>query len=141
MNSLNLIGNLASDGEIKTVGENLTIYEGAIYFKTNGKRKEDQKDPVINFTIFGKQAETFAQDTKKGHKVALSGELDMDSWEDKNGGGNRTKHKMKVNNFTFIQGKEGGEANNVVPMQRNNENPAPSLVVPANAPDYQDIPF
>lgn len=144
MNSFNVVGNLASDGELKTVGANNTvIYEGALYFRASGKRKEGQPDPVMDFVLFGDTAERFAQAHKKGNKASLTGEIDMEVWEDKNGGGNRRKHKLIAKSFTYLTSKqeqESGEANNVVPMNRDNK-PAPSLVVPAGVVDDSSIPF
>ncbi|VTT97279.1 single-stranded dna-binding protein : Single-stranded DNA-binding protein OS=Phycisphaera mikurensis (strain NBRC 102666 / KCTC 22515 / FYK2301M01) GN=ssb PE=4 SV=1: SSB [Gemmataceae bacterium] len=46
---------------------------------------------------------------KKGDSLYLEGRLQLDQWEDKNGGGKRSKHKVVVDGIEFIGGKsEGG---------------------------------
>lgn len=47
---------------------------------------------------------------KKGDALYLEGRLQLDQWEDKNGGGKRSKHKVVVDGIEFIGSKsEGGE--------------------------------
>ena len=47
---------------------------------------------------------------KKGDSLYIEGRLQLDQWEDKNGGGKRSKHKLVVDNLEFIGGRnaEGG---------------------------------
>ena len=46
---------------------------------------------------------------KKGDPLYLDGRLVLDQWEDKNGGGKRSKHKVVVDNIEFLGGKTGGD--------------------------------
>jgi len=47
---------------------------------------------------------------KKGDSLYLEGRLQLDQWEDKNGGGKRSKHKLVVEGIEFVGSKsEGGE--------------------------------
>lgn len=46
---------------------------------------------------------------KKGDSIYLDGRLVLDQWEDKNGGGKRSKHKVVVDNIEFLGGKAGGD--------------------------------
>ncbi|MFO0825590.1 MAG: single-stranded DNA-binding protein [Gemmataceae bacterium] len=50
--------------------------------------------------------------TKKGDSLYIEGRLQLDQWEDKNGGGKRSKHKIIVDGVEFIGSKndagEGG---------------------------------
>jgi single-strand DNA-binding protein len=48
--------------------------------------------------------------TKKGDSLYIEGRLQLDQWEDKNGGGKRSKHKIIVDGVEFIGSKnDGGE--------------------------------
>ena len=44
---------------------------------------------------------------KKGDPLYIEGRLQLDQWEDKNGGGKRSKHKIVVDNIEFLGGKDG----------------------------------
>jgi single-strand DNA-binding protein len=47
---------------------------------------------------------------KKGDPLYVEGRLQLDQWEDKNGGGKRSKHKIVVDNIEFLGGRnDGGE--------------------------------
>lgn len=43
----------------------------------------------------------------KGDSLYIDGRLQFDQWEDKNGGGKRSKHKIVVENVEFLGGKGG----------------------------------
>ena len=45
----------------------------------------------------------------KGDSLYIDGRLQFDQWEDKNGGGKRSKHKIVVENIEFLGGRGGGE--------------------------------
>jgi single-strand DNA-binding protein len=42
------------------------------------------------------------QYAKKGDPLFIEGRLQLDQWEDKNGGGKRSKHKIVVENLEFL---------------------------------------
>lgn len=53
-----------------------------------------------------------AKYVKKGDPLYIEGRLQLDEWEDKNGGGKRTKHKIVVESIELLGGKNdsgGGE--------------------------------
>lgn len=50
-----------------------------------------------------------SQYCKKGDPLYLEGRLQLDQWEDKNGGGKRSKHKLVIDNFEFLGGRDNGE--------------------------------
>jgi single-strand DNA-binding protein len=45
---------------------------------------------------------------QKGKEVFVEGRLQLDEWEDKNGGGKRSKHKIVVDNLELLGGRESG---------------------------------
>jgi single-strand DNA-binding protein len=44
----------------------------------------------------------------KGKPIFIQGRLKYDQWEDKQGGGKRSKLHVVVENFQFIGGRDGG---------------------------------
>ena len=49
--------------------------------------------------------ELISQYTKKGDPLYVEGRLVLDQWEDKNGGGKRSKHKVVVETIEFLGGR------------------------------------
>ncbi len=45
----------------------------------------------------------------KGDSLYIDGRLQFDQWEDKNGGGKRSKHKIVVENIEFLGARGGDE--------------------------------
>ena len=86
MNQVNLTGRLTKDIELrytqsgKAVG-NGTIAVGRKFKGENGERESD----FINFVMWGKAAENFANYTHKGSQVGLGGEWQTRTYENNNG--------------------------------------------------------
>ena len=60
-------------------------------------------------TIFGKRGEAFEKYHRKGQSAFVEGTLRYDTWEDKNGGGKRSKLYVVADNWEFVGGgREGG---------------------------------
>ncbi len=87
-NSVNLIGNLGADPEMKTFGNDRKIARFSIatneYFRNkNGENtKETQWHNIVAFDNTAKIAEKLLA---KGKQVAIHGKLNNRTWEDKDG--------------------------------------------------------
>lgn len=106
-NKVILMGNLVRDPEVRTTSSGLTVVNATI---ANNRKKKDGTEAVafVDLTLWDKRGEAFAQYHSKGDKVFIEGRLDMDSWEDKNGGGKRTKLKVSVDNWEFVKSDSKG---------------------------------
>ena len=85
MNTVQLIGNLARDPELRySTGQNqMAICRFTI--AVNDGFGEKQKTSFIRIVTFGKQAESCDRYLKKGRKVAVTGKIQTGSYEDKDG--------------------------------------------------------
>lgn len=103
MNSLNLIGRITKDIEVKYIGEKGTpVVNNTIAVTDKGNR---EKINFIPFTILGKGADNLKQVADKGDMIALeNSELKVDNYKDKNEE-NRTKMYALSFNFTLIKKK------------------------------------
>jgi len=63
---------------------------------------------AFNRGEFGKTADLIEQYLSKGKQVFLEGKLDFEQWEDKNGGGKRSKHVLIVDNVQFLEPRQDG---------------------------------
>lgn len=86
MNQVNLIGRLTKDIELRYTQSGKAVGNGTIAvdrkFKSeNGERESD----FINFVMWGKAAENFANYTHKGSQVGLGGEWQTRNYENNSG--------------------------------------------------------
>src|SRR5829696_626904 len=110
-NKVLLMGNLTRDPQLKYLPSQTAVVEFGVAcnrkFKTAAG--EDREEIVfVDITAFGKQAEVINQYFQKGKPIFIEGRLKFDSWEDKQGGGKRSKLTVVIENFQFVGGGEGG---------------------------------
>ncbi len=115
-NRVTLIGNLTRDPQSKTLPSNTTVCEFGLAMSRRYRTQsgEDREEVAfVDCSAFGKQAEVIQQYCTKGKPLFVEGRLKYDTWDDKNGGGKRSKLSVVVENFQFLgspggQGTEGG---------------------------------
>lgn len=110
-NKVMLMGNLTRDVEIRHTSGNTAV--GNFGLAVNRKFKTqsgDQREEVtfVDCEAWGRTAEVMSQYLGKGRAVFIEGRLKLDQWEDKNGGGKRSKLSVVVENFQFVDSNQGG---------------------------------
>lgn len=111
MNKVILIGNLCRDWELKNFGNGGVVGNNALavtrkFKNTNGEMQENTV--FIDISIFSKGAEILEKYTAKGNKIAVTGKLEQQSWQDNNTGQNRTKISVLVEDFEILTFKDNG---------------------------------
>lgn len=103
MNVVTLIGNLATDVELREVGEDLQVASFLLAVDRPGKDEAD----FVRISTWNKQAELCAQYLAKGRKVGIDGRLRSSSWEDADGK-KRNAVEVVANRVEFLtsRGKE-----------------------------------
>ncbi len=96
-NKLILGGHLTRDPEVRALssGKNVTAFGLAV----NGFKEGDVL--FIDCDAWGKAGEVIAARLRKGDPGLFEGRLSYRSWEDKDGGGKRSKFSMTVEGFSF----------------------------------------
>ena len=89
MNVVTLIGNLATDVELREVGEELQVASFLLAVDRPGKDEAD----FVRISTWNKQAELCAQYLAKGRKVGIDGRLRSSSWDDSDG---NKRHSIEV---------------------------------------------
>ena len=115
-NKVILLGNLTRDPQMKYLPSQTPVTEFGLAcnrkFKTaSGEQREEVT--FVDCTAFGRQAEVLNQYCTKGRPLFIEGRLKYDTWEDKNGGGKRSKLTVVIENFQLLGGRgegPGGEA-------------------------------
>ncbi len=105
VNKVILIGRLTRDPQMRYTPTQTAICEFGLAvgrkFKTaSGEQREETA--FIDCTCWGKGGEIFNQYMAKGKQVYIEGRLKYDTWEDKNGGGKRSKLSVVVDDFQFL---------------------------------------
>jgi len=107
VNVVTLIGNLATEVELKDIGEDKQVANFLLAVDRPGKDEAD----FVRISTWNKQAETCARYLTKGKRVAVDGRLRSSSWEDSDGN-KRSAIEVVANRVQFLSpppGKEGTE--------------------------------
>jgi single-strand DNA-binding protein len=111
-NKVILVGNLTRDPQMKYLPSQMPVTEFGLAVNHKYKTKTgEQKEEVlfIDCAIFGAGAEVINKWCQKGKQLLVEGRLKYDTWEDKQGGGKRSKHSVVVDTFQFIGSRDGGQ--------------------------------
>jgi single-strand DNA-binding protein len=136
LNKVMLIGNLTRDPEVRFTPKGTAVTDIGLavnrsYTGDDGVRRDEVV--FIDVTFWGRQAEVIGQYLKKGRPIYIGGRLQMDTWQDKQSGQNRSRLKIIGEEFQFLGSREGGGSDNPAP-----ESPA---VENSSFPATDDIPF
>lgn len=111
MNKVFLIGNLTRDPELTETSGGVSVCHFAIavnrsYTSSDGERQTD----FFNVTAWRNLAETVARYTKKGNKVAVTGSIQIRTYED-NQGVRRTAVDVIAQDIEFLTSRtaSGGD--------------------------------
>jgi single-strand DNA-binding protein len=123
LNKVMLMGRLTDDpkdGAIPTTGTRVVKFRFAVGRSkknpTTGQWENDPNPLFIDCEAFARAdarrdlVNLIMQYCRKGDPLYIEGRLQLDQWEDKNGGGKRSKHKIIVDNVEFLGGRgDGGD--------------------------------
>lgn len=135
-----ITGNLTRDPELRTTpsGSSVCSFSVAVnrtYRDPNGEQKEDVS--FIDCSAWGKLGEMISQYAKKGSGVLVSGRLSQRSWEDKNGGGKRSRVEIVVEDFNFTGSAPSRDGGSSYSASTSTDNTADD--VPEDIPDEIDL--
>ena len=109
-NKVILMGNLTRDPQLKYLPSQTAVAEFglAVNRKFRTQQGEDREEVAfIDCSAFGKTGEVINQYFTKGRPILVEGRLKYDQWEDKQGGGKRSRLTVVVENFQFVGGRDG----------------------------------
>lgn len=163
LNKVMLIGRLTRDPEARMFSNGGKVT--AFGFAVNNRRKNNQTGQWEDEPVFldceafnrgdkGTLADRVEQYLRKGNQVYLEGHLKLDQWDDKTTGQKRSKIKIVVDNFEFLERREegmggapaprpaAGPRRGPAPSDDYDHGPEPDMLPPSNSrPGDEDIPF
>jgi single-strand DNA-binding protein len=125
-NKVILVGNLTRDPQLRYLPSQMAVVDIglAVNHKYRTAQGEDREEVCfIDCSAFGKQAEVINQYCQKGKPLLVEGRLKYETWEDKQGGGKRSKHKIMIDSFQFLGGRQEGGAGGGGPPSEEGEAP------------------
>lgn len=110
LNSVNLVGRITKDPEMKYTQSSVAILNFTIAVNTSKKENGQwvEKGNFFNLKVFGKRAESLQNYLKKGKQVAVTGHLEQNKWE--KDGVNHYSTEVCVDDIYLLGGgkSEGG---------------------------------
>lgn len=104
MNSIHVMGRLTKDPEITSAQNGTTIARYSVAVDRKFAKEGQQKTDFFPCVSFGKQAEFVDKYVKKGTKVVISGEMNLDLVQ--KDGKNVTYPKIIVGEIEFAESKK-----------------------------------
>lgn len=111
INKVLISGNLTREPELRATPSGMEVLQFGIAVNDRHKNNQTgQWEDYPNFVdcvMFGKRAASLSQYLHKGSKVAIEGKLRWSSWEDRNGGGKRSKLEVVVDEIELMSQQQG----------------------------------
>ena len=89
MNSVNLVGNLVRDWELSTTNTGMIVAKNSIAIRIN-----KDKSIFVPLKAWNGTATLLSDYSAKGHKIGISGSIDIDTFENQD--------KSKLNYYTYV---------------------------------------
>ena len=130
VNHVVLIGRLTRDVDLKYTSSGTAVAKGSLAVNKRVKHGEQWVDKAgfFDFTLWGKQAESIAKYLVKGKQLAVTGELEQNTWE--KDGQRHSKVEIKANDVQLLGGDKPNTAGHVDHARQ---------AQPGDFPD--DVPF
>jgi single-strand DNA-binding protein len=97
MNSINLIGRLGKDPDVRYLDDGKVVGKASIAVKRWGEGAD-----WFDLEVWGKQAQTLADYCRKGDQIGIGGRMTQEEWTDRNSGEVRKRWLVKVNNLELL---------------------------------------
>lgn len=149
-NKVILMGNLTRDPEVRYTagGSAVTEISMAVNRQWTDRQTNERKEEVtfVEVTLWGRTAEIAGEYLSKGRPCLIEGRLQLDRWEDKETGKNRSKLKVVGESLQLLGGRgdgdggPGGSQPSSYPQQSAPQTAAPAAPAPAAAAPQQNPP-
>jgi single-strand DNA-binding protein len=145
-NKILLMGNLTRDPQLSYTPSQTAVVDFGLATNRTWNDQSGQKREEVCFVdcrAFGRMAENINKFFRKGKPIFVEGRLSFDQWTGQDGV-KRSKHRVTVENFTFLPGTGGGGAGGGPEQgdQGGYDEPGPSAPSRSGGPVAdEDIPF
>lgn len=143
INKASISGNLTRDPELRTTQSGTSVLSMGVAVNERVKRGDQWEDrpSYVDVTVWGARAEALSKFLRKGLRVAVSGRLRQDRWQDKQTGENRSRLGIVADEVDVMTPRDGAQGRQAVSQPQVARTPyAAPPVAPADPYD-ENIPF
>lgn len=141
MNKLILIGNLTRDPELSQLPSGVTVCKISIAVNRNFTNADGVREvDFFNITAWRGLGENCAKYLSKGKKIAVTGSVQMRSYEDRDGI-KRTAVEVIAEDVEFLTPKDNGAAEGVSQSQTSAQKPKKKTAEELRPIESEDLPF
>lgn len=145
INKASISGNLTRDPELRTTQSGTSVLSMGVAVNERVKRGDQWEDrpSFVDVTVWGARAEALSKFLRKGLRVAVSGRLRQDRWQDAKTGENRSRLGIVADEVDVMTPRDRGQERQA-PAQQQAQQAAIPYAAPAPAqqdPYDEDIPF
>lgn len=143
INKASISGNLTRDPELRTTQSGTSVLSMGVAVNERVKRGDQWEDrpSYVDVTVWGARAEALAKFLRKGLRVAVSGRLRQDRWQDAKTGENRSRLGIVADEVDVMTPRDRGQERQAESQQQVARTPyAAPPAAPADPYD-EDIPF
>ncbi len=113
LNKVFLLGNLTKEPDLRAFpnGQSVCDLRLAVSRRFTSNGQEQEETCFVDVVVWGRAANNCRQFLSKGSQVMVEGRLQLDTWEDRNGGGQRSRLRVVAENVQFMsRRREDGNA-------------------------------
>jgi single-strand DNA-binding protein len=132
MNSITIITRLGRDFEARTTPNGTTVAESSVPIESGyGERKRTTWAKIV---MFGQRAKKLVGSFSKGDRIAITGKLEFDQWQDRQTGEDKEKPSIVISDWSFVEPRQKESA------PASEQRPIPQT---EPGPNFQedDVPF
>ncbi len=122
MNTVNLIGRLTADPELRHTAGGTPVCTVRLAVNRPRKDGQDQGAVFIDVVSYSRQAEAVAEHLGKGRQIAVTGRLEYRQWEGQDGSP-RSKHEVTANQVDFLAKPAANGTTEAQPAYSDGEEP------------------
>ena len=112
LNKVFLLGNLVRDPDLRGLPSGQSVCELRMAVSrryVNGSGQETEETCFVDVVVWGKSAKNCKQYLAKGSQVMVEGRLQLDQWEDRNGGGMRSRLRVIAEQIQFMNRRSNAD--------------------------------
>lgn len=113
-NKVILMGNFTRDPELRFLPNNTAVCDMGLAVNDRYQNKAtgqwEDRPNFVDCTAFGRTAENISKFFAKGRPIFIEGKLRFEQWEDRQSGQKRSKLKVVVDTWQFVDSKDSAGA-------------------------------
>lgn len=109
-NKVILMGNFTRDPELRYLPNNTAVCDMGLAvndrFQNKATGQWEDRPNFVDCTAFGRTAENISKFFAKGRPIFIEGKLRFEQWEDRQSGQKRSKLKVVIDTWQFVDSKD-----------------------------------